>query len=142
MDIYRSRSSRSGTWEKRVCALSLLYMTFWKLQLTIPCDHLVPALVLGILLGPVCAKITDVSQWGSEHEESTHEIAYGLSRLVIGIQLVKVGYELPKKYQKQRFVEMTICLLPVMTIMWLATTACIKLMVPKISFVCHVGTDI
>ncbi|KAL1966991.1 hypothetical protein VTN77DRAFT_3735 [Rasamsonia byssochlamydoides] len=94
-----------------------------------------PAFVLGILLGPVGANILDVSQWGGDSGGHTHEIAYGLSRLVIGIQLVKAGYELPKKYQKQRFVEMTICLLPVMTMMWLSTTACIKLMVPKISFV-------
>lgn len=58
-----------------------------------------------------------------------------LTRIVIAIQLVKVGYELPKQYQKQRAVEMTICLLPVMTIMWLCTTGCIMLVVPKISWV-------
>lgn len=58
-----------------------------------------------------------------------------LTRVVIAIQLIKVGYELPKQYQKQRAVEMTICLLPVMTIMWLCTTGCIKLIVPKISWV-------
>ncbi|KAL1985988.1 hypothetical protein VTN96DRAFT_7123 [Rasamsonia emersonii] len=94
-----------------------------------------PAFVLGILLGPVGADILDVSQWGGDNAGHVHDIAYGLSRLVIGIQLVKAGYELPKQYQKQRGVEMTICLLPVMTMMWLSTTACIKLMVPKISFV-------
>lgn len=59
-----------------------------------------------------------------------------VTRIVIAIQLVKVGYELPKQYQKQRAAEMTICLLPVMTIMWLCTTGCVKLIVPKISWVC------
>lgn len=57
-------------------------------------------------------------------------------RLVIGIQLVKVGYQLPKRYLRQRLLEMTICLLPLMGIGWLITSACIKLMVPNISFVC------
>jgi NhaP-type Na+/H+ or K+/H+ antiporter len=63
-------------------------------------------------------------------------VSQDLSRLIIGIQLVKVGYELPKQYQKQRAMEMTICLFPVMAMMWLCTTGCIKLIVPKISVVC------
>lgn len=60
----------------------------------------------------------------------------GLTRVVIGIQLVKAGYELPKQYLRERFVEMTIYLLPVMTLMWLFTSACILLFVPQITFVC------
>src|SRR5690349_16737317 len=59
-----------------------------------------------------------------------------IARIVIAIQLIKVGYELPKQYQRKRAAEMTICLLPVMTIMWLCTTTCIKLVVPKVSWVC------
>lgn len=55
--------------------------------------------------------------------------------MVIGIQMVKVGYELPKRYLRRRLVELTICLLPLMTIQWLATSACILLMVPHLTFV-------
>lgn len=55
--------------------------------------------------------------------------------MVIGIQMVKVGYELPKQYLRRRLVELTICLLPLMTIQWLATSSCILLMVPHVSFV-------
>lgn len=59
----------------------------------------------------------------------------GLSRLVIGVQLVKVGYELPKRYISERALELLICLLPLMTISWLVCAGCVMLLVPKISFV-------
>lgn len=49
--------------------------------------------------------------------------------------MVKVGYELPKRYLRLRLVELTICLLPLMTIQWLITSACIKLIIPQLSFV-------
>ncbi|PYI11317.1 sodium ion/proton exchanger [Aspergillus sclerotiicarbonarius CBS 121057] len=93
-----------------------------------------PAFLIGISFGPIGAKFLTVSQWGGSDDNETSEIAYGLTRLVIGIQLVKVGYELPKKYLRQRLVEMIICLLPLMTMSWLATTACVKLIIPRISF--------
>ncbi|KAJ5909209.1 Cation/H+ exchanger [Penicillium taxi] len=41
---------------------------------------------------------------------------------MIGIQMVKVGYELPKQYIRQRLADLTICLLPLMTLQWLATS--------------------
>ena len=59
----------------------------------------------------------------------------GISRLVIGIQLVKVGYELPKRYIKEFLLELLICLLPLMMISWLVSAGCVMLMVPDISFV-------
>lgn len=58
-----------------------------------------------------------------------------MTRLVIGIQLVKVGYQLPKTYLKKRFLEMIICLVPLMAIGWLATSACIMMVIPRISLV-------
>lgn len=51
--------------------------------------------------------------------------------------MVKVGYELPKRYLRLRLIELTICLLPVMTIEWLITSSCILLTIPHLSFVRH-----
>ncbi|CAG8930062.1 unnamed protein product [Penicillium salamii] len=48
--------------------------------------------------------------------------------------MVKVGYELPKRYLRVHLEELTICLLPLMTIQWLLTSACIKLAIPNLSF--------
>lgn len=48
--------------------------------------------------------------------------------------MVKVGYELPKRYLRQRLVELTICLLPLMTLQWLLTSSFIHLMIPHSTF--------
>lgn len=92
-----------------------------------------PAFLIGISFGPFGTKFLNVSQWIEEAGESS-EITYGLMRFVIGIQLVKVGYQLPKRYIKQRFIELIICLLPLMGIGWVLTSSCIMLMIPEISF--------
>jgi sodium/hydrogen antiporter len=54
-------------------------------------------------------------------------------RVMIGIQLVIAGYQLPAKYQAARWKEMLIILIPVMSMMWLATTVCILAVIPKVS---------
>lgn len=54
-------------------------------------------------------------------------------RVMIGIQLVMAGYQLPAKYQKTKWKDMLVLMLPVMTIMWLATTICILATIPKVT---------
>lgn len=54
-------------------------------------------------------------------------------RVMIGVQLVIVGFQLPDKYVYKRWKEMAMCLLPVMTLMWLCTTACVLAAVPKVT---------
>lgn len=53
---------------------------------------------------------------------------------MIGIQLVMAGYQLPAKYQKTKWKEMAILMLPIMTLMWVATTGCILATIPKLTF--------
>jgi NhaP-type Na+/H+ or K+/H+ antiporter len=53
---------------------------------------------------------------------------------MIGVQLVIAGYQLPAKYNWTRWREMAMCLLPIMTLMWLCTTACIMATVTKLTF--------
>lgn len=52
---------------------------------------------------------------------------------MIGLQLVIAGYQLPAKYNLTRWKEMALCLLPIMTIMWLCTTLCMLATVPKVT---------
>jgi NhaP-type Na+/H+ or K+/H+ antiporter len=56
-----------------------------------------------------------------------------LTRVVISLQLVIVGYQLPAQYNVKRIKELFMCLIPVMTIMWLATTLCMLATIPKIT---------
>jgi NhaP-type Na+/H+ or K+/H+ antiporter len=108
-----------------------------------------PELLVGIILGPIAAKSIDSERWGSAQPGQTEhitlvrplhachinvaDISQGITRVVIGVQLVMAGYQLPAKYPWHRWKDMALRLIPVMTIMWLCTTGCIKLMIPKLT---------
>jgi NhaP-type Na+/H+ or K+/H+ antiporter len=53
---------------------------------------------------------------------------------VICLQLVIAGYQLPPKYVWQRRWAIFMCLIPIMTLMWLLTTTCFLATIPKITF--------
>ncbi|KAK4664634.1 uncharacterized protein QC763_512490 [Podospora pseudopauciseta] len=92
-----------------------------------------PAMTLGIILGPLAAKFLDSSRWGSAEPGQVSEITLGITRVVIGVQLVIAGFQLPAKYQKLRWKEMLMLMLPVMTIMWLCSTLCMMATIPKVT---------
>jgi len=93
-----------------------------------------PAVLIGVILGPIASRFLDAEKWGSAAEGQQEAITLGLCRIVIGVQLVIAGFQLPAKYQQARWKEMAICLLPVMTVMWICTSLCILVTVPKLSF--------
>ncbi|PSN61321.1 hypothetical protein BS50DRAFT_158310 [Corynespora cassiicola Philippines] len=92
-----------------------------------------PAVIVGICLGPIAAKFVDSERWGHAIEGQVEDITLGMCRVVIGVQLVMAGYQLPAKYPWHRWKDMALLLIPVMTIMWLCTTGCIMLMIPKLT---------
>ncbi|OSS50094.1 hypothetical protein B5807_04805 [Epicoccum nigrum] len=92
-----------------------------------------PALVVGIALGPIAARFIDSERWGTAMQGQTEHITLGITRVVIGVQLVMAGYQLPAKYPWHRWKDMALLLVPVMTVMWLCTTGCVKLMIPKLT---------
>jgi len=96
-----------------------------------------PAVVIGIALGQVGSRWIDPRDWGMESldgETLQDEITSGMCRVVIGVQLVIAGYQLPAKYSWQRLKALSICLLGLMSIMWMCTSACMYAAVPKITF--------
>ncbi|KAJ4189936.1 hypothetical protein NW759_016753 [Fusarium solani] len=92
-----------------------------------------PAVALGVALGPIAAKFIDSERWGSAESGQTNAITLGVARVMIGVQLVIAGYQLPAKYNWMRWKEMAMCLLPIMTLMWLCTTACIMATVSNLT---------
>lgn len=114
----------------------------------------VPAVLMGIALGPLAARFLDSERWGSAEKGQTNDItlvgdrsihslflrpdvltdrSQGVTRVMIGVQLVIAGYQLPAKYNLKRWKEMALCLLPIMTIMWLCTTLCVLAAVPRVT---------
>lgn len=92
-----------------------------------------PAVIFGIALGQVGGRLIDPREWvGNEQEQNA--ITLGMCRVVIGVQLVIAGFQLPAKYQWARWKPMATLLLLTMTLMWLCTTGCIVATVPNLSF--------
>jgi len=81
----------------------------------------------------MAARWLDSRKWGEAIIGQQPAITLGMCRLVIGVQLVIAGFQLPAQYGRYRWKELLVCLLPVMTIMWLCTTACVMATVPKIT---------
>ncbi|OJJ05904.1 hypothetical protein ASPVEDRAFT_87229 [Aspergillus versicolor CBS 583.65] len=93
-----------------------------------------PAVVVGIILGPYAAKFLEATELGSAVQGQQDAITLGLCRVVIGVQLVIVGFQLPAKYQLHRWKEILLYLIPNITLMWLCTSGCVLLAIPKLNF--------
>ncbi|KAI1809268.1 Cation/H+ exchanger [Poronia punctata] len=107
-----------------------------------------PAVAFGIILGPVGAKFMDPGKWGEEPPGQVGAITLGVMRVMISIQLVIAGYQLPAKYVQRRWREVFVCLVPVMALMWLCTSVCILSTIPNLSLLatlvigaCATSTD-
>jgi sodium/hydrogen antiporter len=85
-------------------------------------------------MGPLAINWLDSRKWGSAIIGQVPDITLGLTRVVIGIQLVMAGYQLPAQYVRYRWKEMILILIVVMTLMWLCTAACMMALVPNITF--------
>ncbi|KAI8627618.1 Cation/H+ exchanger [Xylariaceae sp. FL1651] len=92
-----------------------------------------PALIIGVILGPIAAKFLNPKRWGSASPGQEHAITLGVMRVTIGIQQVIAGYQLPAKFLQWRYREILVCLIPIMTLMWLSTSMCILATIPKLS---------
>ncbi|KAI6088278.1 Na(+)/H(+) antiporter 1 [Hypoxylon rubiginosum] len=92
-----------------------------------------PAVLIGMILGPIAAKFLDPKQWGSAVPDQQDVITLGVMRVMIGIQLVIAGYQLPARYLQSQYKPLIVCLIPIMALMWLATSVCVLATIPKLT---------
>lgn len=92
------------------------------------------AFLLGIALGPY--GLGQLTKWDGQGEDAdtADDVALGLSRIVIGVQLVLVGIQLPKAYLIHEARSLIVILLPVMICMWLITALLIQLVLPDVPY--------
>lgn len=67
-------------------------------------------------------------------EETLNSVILYFSRLVLGVQLVLAGVQLPSRYLKTQWKPLSILLGPIMCAMWLVTSLLIWGLVPNIPF--------
>jgi len=67
-------------------------------------------------------------------QDNLNMVTLYFSRLVLGVQLVLAGVQLPSRYLKRQWKPMAILVGPIMTCMWLATGLLIFALVPHVPF--------
>ena len=67
-------------------------------------------------------------------QEDLSAITLYFTRLVLGVQLVLAGVQLPSKYLKEEWKSLSLLLGPGMTVMWVCSALLIWAMVPNLSF--------
>jgi NhaP-type Na+/H+ or K+/H+ antiporter len=92
------------------------------------------SLVAGLIFSPHATNLIRPEQYALGDPETLEAITLYFSRLVLGVQLVLAGVQLPSKYLKTEWKSLALLLGPGMTIMWLCTSLLIFALVPHISF--------
>lgn len=92
------------------------------------------SLLAGVAFSPSAANLVRPLDYAGSQANLDAATLY-FSRLVLGVQLVLAGVQLPSRYLKQQWKPLAWLLGPVMTTMWLSTSLLIwALLSPRLSF--------
>lgn len=92
------------------------------------------SLVAGLVFSPHATNLLRPEEYAQHSVETLDTITLYFARLVLGVQLVLAGVQLPSKYLKTEWKSLSLLLGPVMTIMWIITSLLVFAFVPHISF--------
>ncbi|KAI0798799.1 Sodium/hydrogen exchanger family-domain-containing protein [Xylaria sp. FL0064] len=91
------------------------------------------SLLAGITFGPQALNwVRPIEYAGSAG--NLEEVTLFFTRLVLGVQLVLAGVQLPHRYLKKEWKPLSLLLGPIMTAMWLATALLVWALVPRLPF--------
>jgi sodium/hydrogen antiporter len=88
------------------------------------------SLLAGVSLSPSAANLIRPLEYAGS-QESLNTITLYFSRLVLGVQLVLAGVQLPSRYLRKEWKPLTLLVGPIMTLMWLATSLLVFGFVPN-----------
>jgi len=89
--------------------------------------------VAGLIFSPHATNFIRPLDYALGNEESLETITLYFTRLVLGVQLVLAGVQLPSKYLKTEWKSLALLLGPGMCAMWISTSLLIWALVPNIS---------
>ncbi|KAL8799151.1 MAG: hypothetical protein Q9200_007610 [Gallowayella weberi] len=93
------------------------------------------SLLAGVILSPPAADFIRPLDYALGSEENLASATLYFARLVLGVQLVIAGVQLPGKYLRHEWRSLAWLLGPGMTAMWLSTSLLVWGMVPNLGFV-------
>ncbi|KAL2016354.1 hypothetical protein VTK56DRAFT_3840 [Thermocarpiscus australiensis] len=88
------------------------------------------SLLAGVAFSPSAANFIRPLDYALGSEENLHAITLAFSRLVLGVQLVLAGVQLPSRYLKKQWRPLALLLGPIMAAMWMATSLLVWALVP------------
>ncbi|PKY02452.1 putative Na/H antiporter [Aspergillus campestris IBT 28561] len=92
------------------------------------------SLLAGVVFSPAAANFIRPSEYAMGSEQNLEEITLYFTRLVLGVQLVLAGVQLPKRYLQIEWKSLSLLLGPGMSAMWMCSSLVIWAMVPNLSF--------
>jgi NhaP-type Na+/H+ or K+/H+ antiporter len=90
--------------------------------------------IFGVIFGPHVANFIRPLDYANGNDIDLETITLYFTRLVLGVQLVLAGVQLPSKYLQKEWRSLAILLGPGMCIMWVVTSLIIWALVPNVPF--------
>ena len=87
------------------------------------------------MFSPHATDLVKPLEYAGNSEVNLETITLYFTRLVLGVQLVLAGVQLPSKYVQREWKSLSLLLGPGMCVMWLSSSLLIWALVPKLSFV-------
>ena len=88
----------------------------------------------GVVFSPHATNFIKPLQFANNNEVDLETITLYFTRLVLGVQLVLAGVQLPSKYLWKEWKSLSLLLGPGMCCMWISTSLLVWALVPKIDF--------
>lgn len=92
------------------------------------------SLIAGLIFSPHATNLIRPEEYALHSVETLETITLYFTRLVLGVQLVLAGVQLPSKYLKTEWRSLSLLLGPGMMGMWIVTSLLVFALVPHISF--------
>lgn len=96
-------------------------------------DVLVISLVAGVIFSPHAANLVKPFEYAGS-QANLNAVTLSFSRLVLGVQLVLAGVQLPSRYLQKEWKSLALLLGPIMALMWITSSLLVWAMVPNLSF--------
>lgn len=92
------------------------------------------SLVAGVIFSPHATNFIRPLDYALGSQENLDAATLYFTRLVLGVQLVLAGVQLPSKYLQKEWKSLALLLGPGMTVMWISSSLLVWAMVPNLSF--------
>ncbi|KAH8423016.1 putative Na/H antiporter [Aspergillus melleus] len=92
------------------------------------------SLLAGVIFSPHAANFIRPHEYAQGSEQNLEEITLYFTRLVLGVQLVLAGVQLPKRYLQIEWRSLSLLLGPGMAAMWICSSLVIWALIPDFEF--------